>query len=95
MPKIELDKEQAQQIYWDEDDRYKKERIEIIDDSGRWSITKRMIFRDVETGKYYELRFDEAKTELQDNSDMFYPPNVCYEVIPVEETVIKYKKVED
>lgn len=68
-------------------------------DQDRWSTYIRYTFKDVNTGKYYQITYEQGSTEYQDDGG-FYALNSadgtkaeCFEVKPVEVTVIKYEPV--
>ena len=103
MPSIKIKKEDAQELVymgkgvadW-EGLGYKLEFVssEQIDTS-RWSSLHEAIFRDIETGKYYETTYSQGLTECQDESPYEYDGDEIdfVEVEPFEVTVVKYKEV--
>ena len=67
---------------------------EIIDTS-RWSIQYKLIFEQLDTGKFYHTYYQVGATECQDESPFEFEDDMieCVEVEPVEVTVIQYKVV--
>lgn len=65
-----------------------------IVDTGRWSIHSNLIFKDKASGKFYEVRYSVGATESQDEAPFEYEEDdvKCYEVRPVEKTVIVYER---
>ena len=71
------------------------ERIETeLIESSRWETYYWLVFRQVETGKYYRASYSEGNTEMQD-SMLFGPDELidCVEVAPKEVTIIQYEVV--
>lgn len=75
--------------------------IELVEDeieeTTRWSVLHSVVFKDLETGKFYGTGYSVGATEYQDEAPFEYEPDVvdCEEVEPVEVTVIQYKRVKD
>lgn len=68
-----------------------------VEDTTRWSVIHSVVFKDLETGKFYSTGYSVGATEYQDESPFEYEPDVvkCEEVEPVEVTVIQYHRVKD
>lgn len=67
-----------------------------IMDNSRWSIIHSLVFKDLDTGKFYASNYSIGATECQDESPYQYEDDMieCVEVTPVEVTVIEYKPVD-
>lgn len=86
-------KEEAQEIVSGDHDDF--ETIDkTIDDTSRWSIYYTGVFKEISTGKFYEVSWSEGATEMQDEAPFEYENEVNFvEVKPQEMVVIKYVKV--
>ena len=68
-------------------------------DQDRWSTYIRYTFKDVNTGKYYLVTYEKGNTEYQEDGGFYALKSAdgneaeCFEVKPVEVTVIKYELV--
>ena len=62
--------------------------------TGRWSIHRRMVFRDNSDGKCYESHYSVGATESQDESPYEFEGDQisCVEVEPIVVQVTQYKK---
>lgn len=80
------------------DDIYPKE-AEVIENKiisvGRWDIHYEIVFKT--NSKYYRSYYSIGATENQDNQPYEYDGNEieCEEVVPYEETVVRFKKVKE
>ena len=82
-------------IYTEMHDRYeliKKETKESH--SWRHGYGGIMVFKDKETGTFYETSWRNSSNEMNSWNDMNYGDQECYEVEPKIETKTVYKKVE-
>lgn len=66
----------------------------VLSDTSRWEIHYDQVFE--YEGKFYETYYSVGATETQDQGPYEYDDDEieCIEVVPVEKTVIVYKKVE-
>lgn len=80
-------------------DIHLKKIQEYITDQDRWSTYITYTFTDVNTGKYYQITYEQGSTEYQDYGCFCALESAdgtevdCVEVKPVEVTVIKYEPV--
>jgi hypothetical protein len=94
MPSKTFDKEELKLVIGEDSESLKLIEDDITD-TGRWTVHHKMIFEDVETGKFYLTNYSVGATEQQDEYPFEYAPDEisCVEVKPVEKIVIKYVKV--
>jgi len=94
MPSKLFPKEELQLVIWDDSETLEVIKDEITD-TGRWTIHHYLVFKDIETGKFYLTYYSVGATEQQDESPFEYEDDEisCVEVEPVEVKVISYKKV--
>lgn len=61
-------------------------------DNDRWSIHHDIVFKHLETGKFYSSSYSVGATEYQDERPWEYAGDVihCIEVVPVVVSVTKY-----
>jgi len=64
-------------------------------DTSRWAIHHTMTFKELSSGKFYEVSYRVGATEYQDERAFEFEPDMveCYEVEPVEVKTIKFKPV--
>ena len=93
MPSKTFEKEQLELVIWGD-----AESLELIEDditdNGRWSIYHEMVFKDIETGKFYLTHYSVGATEYQDERPFENEDDEieCAEVEPKEVTTIVYVK---
>lgn len=89
--KLELTKDEARAIIWDDYDG----DIEVIEDdlidTTRWSEVHNIIIK--KDGRFYQDSYSVGATEMQDEEPYEYSEPNFTEVFPVEKTVIVYKAV--
>ena len=63
-------------------------------DSSRWSLYQEIVFKDTTDNKFYKTTYSTGATEMQNESPWQYEEKIeCFEVRPVDVTVIEYKEV--
>lgn len=77
------------------------DRFEIvydeICDTGRWSIHRECVIKDLTSGRFYDASYSEGATEMQDEEPFEYADTDengdigLREVFPYEETVVRYR----
>lgn len=94
MPSKTFDTEELRLSIWNDSETLKVVEDEITDTS-RWSVHHRLVFKDLETDKFYLTYYSIGATEQQDEQPFQYEGEFidCDEVIPVEVKVISYEKV--
>lgn len=69
--------------------------FEVIDreqvDTRRWYSRHRVIFRTVGDGRFWEWRYDEPLTEIQEWPDLYERDLVATEVFPTSKTITVYQ----
>lgn len=67
----------------------------LLTGTSRWAVQYRLVFKDTETGKFYEANYQRGATESQDERPFEYDGALveCHEVRPVEKTVVVYERV--
>jgi hypothetical protein len=90
---LKFNKQILKDLLLDECDESFKLIEDKITSNGRWSIHHTMIFE--HNGKFYQTRYSVGATEYQDERPFQDSPDEveCDEVVPVEKTIIVYKKV--
>ena len=89
---MKINKEILQELVWEEEcEGFSVVQTRILDTS-RWSVIHEMIFTDGE--KNYRSSYSVGATEMQDERPYEYDNSEVdvVEVVPVEETIIKYVK---
>lgn len=96
MPLKSFDKEELKLVIWDDAESLSLVEDDITDNS-RWSIYHNLVFKDLETGKFYLTHYSVGATEQQDERPFEYEDDeiACAEVEQVEVKVITYQKVKD
>jgi hypothetical protein len=94
MPSKTFDKEQLKLVIWEDSELLELIKDDITD-TGRWSVHHEMVFKDVETGKFYLTNYSIGATEQQDERPFEYGPDEieCDEVAQVERTILVYEKI--
>jgi len=81
-------------IYVGEHEKYETIKVETESDaSWRHGYGGYMIFKDPETGKFYQCSWRNSSNEMNSWKDMNYEDQRCYEVEPKEKTITVYEKV--
>lgn len=88
--KLDIDKEQAREIVWGEDDDFEIMQDEIVDNR-RWSIDHRIVVKRKSDGRFFADTYSVGATENQDESAYEYSEPNFQEVFPIERTVISYE----
>lgn len=91
-----FNKQTLRDIVWDDAEGYEKISEDLVD-SSRWSLYYEMIFKDLNSGKFYSTSYSTGATECQDESPYEDDPDEIEvtEVVPTEVTVIKYLPKKD
>ncbi len=90
---IEIAKERAERIIYEDDEDFEVIEEEIVDKS-RWSYTIEYIVKHISTGKHYKVTAQKGATESQDGQEPFYDSWVkFYEVEKREVLVAKWVSV--
>lgn len=88
--KLNLTKEQAREIIWDDNEDFIEIRNEIVD-HGRWTVTYEIIVQRKSDGKYFRDEYRQGATENQDERPYEYTEPDFTEVFPVTKTYIDYE----
>lgn len=92
--KLDITKEEAQSLAWDDYDTSKYEIVKNdIVDTTRWSGIYELVIKVLATGKYYRSSYSLGLTESQDEEPYEYGEVLFEEVEPVEHVTIIYEKV--
>ncbi len=90
--KLNLTKEQALRILWDDVDPPEFKTIsEEITGKRRWSIDYEIIIQRISDGKFFKDYFSRGSTESQDEGPWEYTKPNFVEVFPVEKTITVYQ----
>jgi hypothetical protein len=91
---MKLTSEEAKSVVWEDNEDWKPESVEVIEETSRWSVFKSRVFEHLASGKFYEFDWSEGATECQDESpyeyDKEYTPR---EVVKKEVTSYKWVSV--
>ena len=82
-----IPKEEAAQIVNEDHDSWEMIK-EKIKDQGRWSTHFSGVFKNIATGKYYEVDYTRGSTEQQDE-DLFYTEEVEFFEVEEKEVTVK------
>jgi hypothetical protein len=91
---MKFKKEDLQEMVYEE-----SEKLELVEDkvieNDRWAILHGVIFRDIESGKYYESSYRVGSTEMQEESPYEYADaeEECAEVEQKEVLVKQWVKI--
>lgn len=88
--KLQLTKEEAQAIVWEDTSDYEIISDEVVD-TRRWSADHEIIIKRLSDGKFFADGYSVGLTEMQDESPYEYSDPDFTEVFPVEKTIIVYE----
>lgn len=91
MNKLELTKEEAQDIIWGDHENFEVVEDEIVGDR-RWSIDHRIVIQRVSDKKFFADTYSVGATEMQDEGPWEYSEPNFMEVFPVEKVITVYEK---
>lgn len=88
--KLQLTKEEAQAIVWEDTSEYETISDEVVD-TRRWSADHEIIIKRLSDGKFFADNYSVGLTEMQDESPYEYSDPDFTEVFQVEKTIIVYE----
>lgn len=88
--KLELTKDEARDIIWQDNEDGVELIVDDLIDTTRWSEVHNVVIK--KDGRFYQDTYSVGATEMQDESPWEYSEPCFTEVFPVEKTVIVYKE---
>ncbi len=83
---MEITKEIARDIVWEDNEEWEKIESKIID-SSRWSVIHEGVFKHIATGRFYSTTWGVGETEYQEEQPFDNNDPGFREVKQVEQTV--------